>query len=179
MLFVSLCPGFHAAKAVGLGQPADPSGGEPEINGYGHESIRLHLHFIYHCLASHPWTRTAETFSPQSHSPSQVNWDIRTVLYLALGLLRTMWCPCGLKIPAFPWSAAEQLSSVVFNSMTAGLPGVCPVVWYEALWRVLEDAKSGEIVTVLEGLHTTGEAKTAVASMGILPIGNPRELHHF
>lgn len=45
---------------------------------------------------------------------------------------------------------------------------MCPVVWYEALWRVLEDVKSGEIVTVLEGPHTTGEAKTAIASKGAL-----------
>lgn len=34
------------------------------------------------------------------------------------------------------------------------------MMWNKALWRVLEDAKSDEIVTVLEELHTTGEAKT-------------------
>lgn len=112
MLFVPPCPGFHAAKAVGLGQPADPSRGEPETNGYGHKSVRLHLHFIYHCLASHPWTRTAENFSAQSHSPSWVNGDINTVLHLALGLLHSTWSPCGLKIPGFSWRAPEQLSRV-------------------------------------------------------------------
>lgn len=47
--------------------------------------------------------------------------------------------------------AAEQ--SVVFNSMAAGLPGVCPAAWYKALRRVLEDAKSGEVDS--EGVGST------------------------
>lgn len=136
------CPGFHAAKAVGLGRSADPRRGEPETSGYGHKSTRLHLHFIYHCLAPHPWTRAAETFSPQSHSPSWVNWDINTVLYLSLGLLRTTWCPCGLKIPGFPWRAAEQLSRVLFLTAREQVPWCvpCGVVrdTVEGAWRCKE-----------------------------------------